>query len=303
MSGIDVSIRMATKNGGRFLAQQLASLLGQEGVSWDLTVSDDGSTDATKAMLERFAQGRSVAVMGGPQRGFARNFQALAALPLHARHLAFCDQDDVWASEKLLRAVRALQPVPRDTPALYCGRTVLVDDALKPLGCSPLFARKPGFANALVQSIAGGNTMVLNPAAADLMARHARAEVVSHDWWAYQLVSGAGGVVFYDPQPWVFYRQHGDNVSGANLGGRAGWVRAQAVLAGRYRRWLDIQSKALRGAEGDLTPQSLRLLDRFDAARARSGWACAFELASSGIYRQRLAGQASLLGAALVAAL
>ena len=45
--------------------------------------------------------------------------------------------------------------------------------------------------------------------------------VVAHDWWAYQLVSGAGGTVIYDPEPLVAYRQHSGNLIGGNLGLRA----------------------------------------------------------------------------------
>ena len=42
--------------------------------------------------------------------------------------------------------------------------------------------------------------------------------MVAHDWWAYQLVSGAGGTVIYDPEPFVAYRQHAGNLIGGNQG-------------------------------------------------------------------------------------
>jgi hypothetical protein len=52
---------------------------------------------------------------------------------------------------------------------VYCSRTILVDVNGNQIGCSPLFTKKPSFANALVQSIAGGNTMVFNKKARDLI--------------------------------------------------------------------------------------------------------------------------------------
>jgi len=293
---------MGTKDGARFLPQQLSSLLAQDSISWDLVVSDDGSSDATVDQLHQFARDRAVTVRAGPRRGFAQNFLSLASQPLNASFLAFCDQDDVWTARKLSRAAHALRDIPANQPALYCSRTVLVDDVLKPIGLSPLFRRRPSFSNALVQCIGGGNTMVMNQCGADLLARFAGVSVVSHDWWAYQLISGAGGKVIYDPQPSLFYRQHGANQSGGNLGPCASLDRAKAVLAGRYRSWLDVQVAALRQAEEVLTSANLRVFDKFQEAREAKGWSCALRLASAGIYRQRLSGQASLLGAALVAA-
>jgi hypothetical protein len=64
------------------------------------------------------------------------------------------------------------------------------------IGLSPLFEKPPSFANAIVQNIGGGNTMVFNEAARQLIAQTVKdAQVVSHDWWAYLLVSACGGAV------------------------------------------------------------------------------------------------------------
>ena len=158
-------------------------------------------------------------IMRGPGQGFAQNFLALLrqAGPL-VPYAAFCDQDDVWLRHKLARALAHLRTVPRGLPGLYAGRTMICDDDLKPLRASPLFKHPPRFENALVQSIGGGNTMVMNRAALDLLqdtAGQAKG-IVSHDWWAYQLIAGAGGVVIYDRMPTVLYRQHSGNLVGAS---------------------------------------------------------------------------------------
>ena len=102
-------------------------------------------------------------------------------------------------------------------PLLFCSRTLTITESGTPVGMSPLFRRTPSFRNALVQSLAGGNTMVLNRAARDIVALASRrARFVSHDWWAYLLVTGAGGVVHYSAKPLVRYRQHAQNLVGAN---------------------------------------------------------------------------------------
>ena len=41
---------------------------------------------------------------------------------------------------------------------------------------------------------------------------------VAHDWWCYIIICGTGGVVVYDPDPKIYYRQHNNNVLGANSG-------------------------------------------------------------------------------------
>ncbi|QWA09340.1 hypothetical protein GTU79_18300 [Sodalis ligni] len=54
------------------------------------------------------------------------------------------------------------------------------------------FKRSPGFSNALVQSIGGGNTIFINRAAREIAVRAGLVDVVSHDWWLYILISGVG---------------------------------------------------------------------------------------------------------------
>ena len=78
-----VAILMGTCNGARFLAAQLDSIAAQSHRDWRLVVSDDGSTDATRAILADFGagQGNRVTVRPGPCRGFAPNFLGLAGDP------------------------------------------------------------------------------------------------------------------------------------------------------------------------------------------------------------------------------
>ena len=78
---------------------------------------------------------------------------------------AYADQDDIWEADKLERAMKWLQTVPRHIPALYGSRTQLVDERNQYIGYSPLFGRSPSFENALVHNVAGGNPMVFHRAA------------------------------------------------------------------------------------------------------------------------------------------
>ena len=243
-----VAILLCTKNGATFVAQQLHSLAAQTHKNWTLYVSDDASTDGTKEILQQFAATASFPVIlrEGPQKGSSRNFLCLLTDPsIRADLFAFCDQDDVWYPEKLERAIDWISKLPADLPALYGSRVELIDAAGTHRGYSPLFRRKPSFKNALVQSIAGGNTMLFNKAAKQLAERAGILEVVTHDWWLYLLVSGAGGVVHYDAQPSLKYRQHQQNLIGSNIGWRARLQRLGMLLSGSFRDWNAINVTAL----------------------------------------------------------
>lgn len=167
-----VRILMCTRDGAPFLGAQLRSLLDQTHPDWSLWVADDGSRDATPAILRDFqaAQGERVRLFEGPGRGAAANFLTLAARTAEepGAWLAFADQDDVWMPHRLARGLEAASRAA--APAVvHAGATILTDAALRPRGASPRHRRAPGFGNALVQNILGGNTILLDPGAAALL--------------------------------------------------------------------------------------------------------------------------------------
>ena len=50
-----VDILLATYNGARFLKEQLDSILNQTHIEFRLIISDDKSTDKTRAIIEEYA--------------------------------------------------------------------------------------------------------------------------------------------------------------------------------------------------------------------------------------------------------
>ena len=195
-----VAILLCTYNGERFLAEQLDSLEAQTHQNWVLVVSDDGSKDATVDILLKYQakwpQGK-MTIRNGPQKGFCQNFLSLACDPqIQAGYFAFCDQDDLWLPTKLAVALKNItKNQEANEPYVYCGRTIYVDENLRKVGCSQLFSFPRTFRNALIQSIAGGNTMVFNPKTKEYLEKAGPVNHPSHDWWLYQLVTAVGGVV------------------------------------------------------------------------------------------------------------
>jgi glycosyltransferase involved in cell wall biosynthesis len=292
-----VHVLLATYNGARHLHRQWASLEAQEGVQLVVHVADDGSSDDSVAVVQRLETARSGAVCevrwmhAPPRRSAGKSFMLLLAHALRecpgALWFAYCDQDDIWMPGKLAAAIEALAPRAATGPVLYGGRTLAVDEDDREQGLSPLFVQAPCFRNALVQNIMGGNTMVMNRAAAHLVAESAGTEVVTHDWFTYQIVAGAGGFVHYDPRAFLRYRQHGNNAIGSNLGWRALLNRFARMLQGEFRSWNEVNGAALAQRTRSLTPVNADVLRAFLQARAaQMPWTRLAWLRRSGAFRQ-----------------
>ena len=294
-----VAILMCTFNGASFIQEQLDSIATQTHQNWTLFVSDDGSTDDTLNLIEDFAaKGHQVTLFDGPKEGGAENYMSLLRKMDISKTamLAFCDQDDVWTNDRLARGIDALDTRPADVPALYCSGLWVTDDTLSNPRLYEPRRRTPGFRNALVQNIASGNTVLLNTSGAKLAIGQAAqaGQVVVHDWWLYQLVTGAGGSVIHDPEPTIYYRQHGQNQIGANDSVAAKRARLRMVLHGQFKAWNDTNIAALTRSKSALTPENAELLEQFARLRTESFWKRLKGFARMGLYRQSPTGNLTL---------
>lgn len=300
-----IAILLCTYQGQQYLGDQLNSYAAQSYPNWKVWASDDGSQDNTQAILEAYRAkwgAAKLAIHAGPAKGFVANFLSLTChADIQAEYYAYSDQDDIWEADKLQRAVSWLMRVPREVPALYCTRSRLVDAKNRDTGLSALFNATPGFANALIQSLAGGNTMVFNEAARELLRRAgAEVDVVSHDWWAYMLVSGCGGKVFYDTCPSIRYRQHEDNLVGMDASWTARLTRITRLFHDFYKNRNDRNLKAIQTMRFLLTPESRETLDRFAVARDQWLLPRVRGIVKSGVYCQTTYGNLSLFAATIL---
>ena len=292
-----VAILLGVFNGEAYLREQIDSLSRQSHPRIDIWASDDGSTDSSPAILResaaRWRKG-SFEVLLGPRTGFAENFRSLLVDPsIRADYFAFCDQDDIWMPDKLSAAVAWL--AAQAGPALYCSRTQLIDVEGRHIGLSPRFAKKPSFRNALVQSIAGGNTMVMNRAARELVAEASRrTSFISHDWWCYLVVSGAGGRVHHSPRPHILYRQHDANLVGANNSMRARFSRYAFMHKGGFADWTSRNLAGLKACRDLLNDDALEVIHQVELSRGKSLPGRLGLLYRSGVYRQTTGGTLGL---------
>lgn len=204
---------MSTYNGGRYLCQQIDSILGQEGVKVHLLVRDDGSTDNTLDILESYAKKRLLKWYQGENLKSARSFLKLLKDSDKCDYYAFADQDDYWERDKLKIAVEQLQDYGEETCALYLAQPQAADQELTPL---PTTQFKPlnTFGESLVYRFAMGCTMVMNNKLREVILSHEQQYPCMHDIWIYTIAHAIGAKVIWDDVPHTLNRQHGNNVVG-----------------------------------------------------------------------------------------
>lgn len=287
---IRVEVLLATYNSGDYLAPMLNSLAAQTHLPAALLVRDDGSTDATLAVVADFARAAPfpVRVMRpGPHLGPYTAFFALLAAAGDRHLVALADHDDVWLPDKLARAVRAL--AGRPGPVGYGSSVQVTDDQLRFVG-RPAVGR-PSFQHALFETISTASTLVLNQPARRLVLDHLPRTVVYPDLWCYQLLSALDRFV-YDPAPSLLYRQHDANALGIATSRRMRWqrrlhqAREQGLGLGR-QHWAQLHE--LRAQCGVvLPPGALSELDALLTTRSSRRAALVYAARGTVVRRRRL---------------
>lgn len=227
MSEPVVEILMATYNGEAYLRAQLDSILNQTEKRWRLTISDDGSTDATPAIIDEYVNrypDKIRRIRAKTRFGNARDHFFWLMRQSNSDHIAFCDQDDVWLKGKLERLMAAMLAAQArlgsDTPILVFSDQTVTDERLNTIAPSLMRYQKQyferfDFRSILMQNVVTGGAMMINRALARLAGRCAdTSQVIMHDWWLAAVAARFGEIVYID-EPLGAYRQHGGNSVGA----------------------------------------------------------------------------------------
>ena len=288
MENAKIAILLATRNGGRYLRQQLDSLFFQEVQGWRLLVSDDGSTDDTPDILNEYSQkypGRITLVPHEEPTGSSKNnFMLLTRQAGEFDYILYCDQDDVWLPQKVgmtLRKMRETERGEAQVPCLVHSDLAVVDEAMRLKHASFFYssmlrADRDALNYLLIQNIVTGCTMMINHALWELAARPLEGgDMRMHDGW-FALIASAMGRIGFISLPTMLYRQHGGNVVGAK---DVRSLRYIASFAERLRdnrasiRQCQEQAGALLATFGDrLTERQKAMLADFAELPGRGKW-------------------------------
>lgn len=233
-----VAVLMSSYNGEKYLREQIDSILKQKKVCVDLYVRDDGSSDGTKDILCGY--GETIRVCYGKNMGVGRSFMQLVyKVPGDYDYYAFSDQDDIWLPQKLQRAIEFLEAEIEHMPVLYVSNQILVNAKGEKIGSR--YEQKPNtdYKQILCQNKVSGCTMVWNRNLQKLLQEEKRRpsrellENRIHDVWVAMAAAVMGKIV-YDPEGYIYYRQHEKNVVG---------VRRVCM----WKQWMDkIKKPSLR---------------------------------------------------------
>lgn len=220
-----IDILLATFNGGRFLREQLDSLLRQTEQDFRVLIQDDGSKDETPEILQNYADAHSgkITLVSGKahEKSPKGNFTSLL-WESTSDYVMFSDQDDVWDEDKIALTLLAMREGEKKygaaCPLLVHTDLRVSDMELKLI--APSFWRyqkldgNPKLSRVLAQNSITGCTMMVNRALAGLVLKASAEDMLMHDWWAALCAASMGHILKVD-RPTISYRQHGKNQLGA----------------------------------------------------------------------------------------
>jgi rhamnosyltransferase len=281
VAGAAVSVAMATFNGGNFLEMQLASIAEQSRLPDELVVCDDGSADGTPEVVERFATRApfEVRLIRNEERlGYGANFMKAARL-CRGQVIAWSDQDDVWAPDKVARCAPEFE---RDDDVLLVvharqigewvapgwfrrGRSVIRGARRREVHTPtslPFWISAPGYACVVSRRLLE-IAEVLGTTHPGVLERFS-----GHDTFT-SFLAGASGKVVLIPDVLVTYRQHTAQVAGA--------PPPQTQMAMAMKSAGRTQSEFEEGLDREVTRSLFRadllrdLAAQIDASRPGSG--------------------------------
>ena len=239
-----ILVLLAAHNGADWISAQIDSILGQVGVEVRVVIRDDGSSDATADIIAKISKddARVELIEAGDATGSAaKNFFRLVLTCDGSSYdfIALSDQDDVWHSGKLSRAVDLLR---RTQASGYSGAVT----AVWPGGRARVLRQETAMTQSdyLFEGAGQGCTYVvtgpLYRRIRDFLASNGEltATIHYHDWTIYALARAWGLSWVFNQQPTMDYRQHSGNDTGARSSFQGVLKRFGKIRSGWYLQQL-----------------------------------------------------------------
>lgn len=263
-----VSIALATYNGGKYIDEQIKSLLKQDYPNLEVVVSDDGSSDNTLKVLRKYKNKIKIFENEG-EHGLLGNFSN-AIKHCSGEYIALSDQDDVWMPDKITRLIEKI-----DGFDIIQSGVCVIDEKGE-------YHPKKGMHEAyeidktikynlhdnVVENTMLGCTTLMN---AEFVNKYIDIpkDIIYHDlWFLYNAILKGNGIVYIDEQL-IKYRQHGENTAFLTFNSDS-WkekkIRADKYMLESYEGLnnklkklfaLDINYNIVRGALKDYFPNKM----------------------------------------------
>lgn len=224
-----ISVVLSTYNGEKYIIEQLKSIVEQTCQPDEIIISDDHSEDDTVNLVEKYVKHYELqhlicVIQNDSQVGVVKNFER-ATECCTGNIVFFCDQDDVWEKNKIYIMAHYFQD--NDVAAVFCN-AIITDKNLKSQGITQWdkirFSPNTGNTEQCIYNRTEIIPELLKHNVMTGMCMAIRREVATffgiprgtlHDSWLAWISTINGKVVAINI-PLVRYRQHSNNVIGAN---------------------------------------------------------------------------------------
>jgi|SRR5690554_84251 len=224
MSRID--ILLSTYNGEKYLDELFNSIIDQTYINWHLIIRDDGSIDSTQIIIDKFKvkyPGKISQIESKQNVGVIKSFEILMQHTV-SDYIMFCDQDDVWLPTKIELTYEKITQFEKEypnKPILIHSDLMVVDKYLNVISNSFWYYSRirpellVDFNYLAVKNAVTGCTAMINSKVKNIIPKSTQ-NTLMHDSWITLNIANELGVIAYIDIPTILYRQHDNNVLGAN---------------------------------------------------------------------------------------
>ncbi|WP_022772880.1 glycosyltransferase [Butyrivibrio sp. AE2015] len=226
-----IAILLSTYNGSKYLNEQFQTLYNQTYKNLVIYARDDGSSDNTREIIQRWKKKMSIKMVDASNNlGAARSFMELVYHCGNYEYYAFCDQDDLWDADKIEKAIKKIKDY--DQPYLYfCNGRYVDENGAVTRDKTTVPTEDLNFWSAIVCGFCPGCSMVWNNELMKIVRRVNYRSLPMHDL-LFCLSALAFGNVLYDETVHYSRRMHENNVVG-----RSGKSKIQ-LFKQRKKLWL-----------------------------------------------------------------
>lgn len=215
-----VDILLATYNGEKYIREQIDSILNQTYKEFRLLISDDGSTDGTRDILNEYKakDDRIEIFMQEENLGVVKNFEFLLK-KVEAKYYMFSDQDDIWKDEKIEKSLNKIEEgfdlVYSDLEVVDENLNVTYESYWKLKGIYKKIKKYNNFESLYLNNFITGCTVISKKELIDsFMPLPNMSKFVLHDYWISLIISQNGKIAYIE-EPLIKYRQHKNNKVGS----------------------------------------------------------------------------------------
>lgn len=254
-----VTVLLAVYNGEKYLFEQINSILSQTVKDIKIIIRDDGSDDNSPLIIDDFCNKypQKISKISGTPTGSAKTNFAELLKYADSDYIMFCDQDDVWKSDKIEKTLSAMIASEQNgnIPVLVHTDLTVADEKLNIISNSffefqRLNQEKVNLPALLVQNYVTGCTVMINRSLKEFCGDIPK-NCIMHDWWL-ALVAQLFGKIVCVSEPTLFYRQHSGNQVGAKASYGIALIKRKLKTLGEVKKNYN-----------DTYKQSGELLDRY----------------------------------------